>query len=62
MVTKKRYLYRGGKTVETCVIIIVIGVALTDAKLWKLMLEQRRHNREVEESLAAIADKLKARS
>ncbi|MGA2257531.1 MAG: hypothetical protein ABSG53_22960 [Thermoguttaceae bacterium] len=47
---------------ETCVIIIVIGVALTDAKLWKLMLEQRRHNREVEESLAAIADKLKARS
>jgi len=44
---------------EAIVIFILIGVALIDAKIWKVMLEQRRHNGQVEQLLAAIRDRLK---
>jgi len=34
------------------VILILIGVAMIDAKLWKMLLEQRRHNKAMEALLA----------
>ncbi|MBC8872534.1 MAG: hypothetical protein H8E44_24130 [Planctomycetes bacterium] len=39
---------------EIMVLIILIGVVLIDGKLWKVVLEQRRHNRRVEQLLAEI--------
>jgi hypothetical protein len=36
------------------VLIILVGVVLIDGKLWKMVLEQRRHNRTVEQLLAEI--------
>lgn len=43
--------------VSIMVFIIMIGVALIDGKLWKLMSEQSRHNRAVEGLLQEIRDK-----
>ncbi len=37
---------------------LLIGVALIDGKLWKIMKSQREHNREVETLLSEIRDKL----
>jgi hypothetical protein len=39
------------------VILILLGVALIDGKLWKVVLEQRRHNKAVEKLLAEIRDR-----
>ena len=41
---------------ESMVCIILIGVAMIDAKLWKLVIAQRDHNRTVERLLAEIRD------
>ena len=38
-------------------LLILIGVAMIDAKLWKLMLAQGKHQRTVEALLAEIRDK-----
>lgn len=38
--------------------IILIGVALIDGKLWKIMKAQGDHHRKVENLLAEIRDKL----
>jgi hypothetical protein len=46
-----------GTTVETMTFIILIGVALIDAKLWKIMKAQRAHARTVEALLSEIRDK-----
>ncbi len=40
------------------VIIIMIGVALIDGKLWKMMAAQRDHHRNVEAMLSEIRDSL----
>ncbi len=37
--------------------LILIGVAMIDAKLWKIVLEQRRHNKATETLLSEIRDK-----
>jgi hypothetical protein len=42
---------------EAMVCIILIGVAMIDAKLWKLVISQRDHNRAVERLLAEIRDR-----
>ncbi len=34
------------------IVLILIGVAMIDAKLWKVVLEQRRHDKVMEELLA----------
>ena len=39
---------------EIMVLIILVGVVLIDGKLWKVVLEQRRHNRCVEHLLTEI--------
>ena len=39
-------------------ILMLIGVALIDGKLWKIMKSQREHNRKVETLLSDIRDKL----
>ncbi len=39
---------------EVMILLILIGVAMIDAKLWKVVLEQRRHNKAVEQLLAEI--------
>jgi hypothetical protein len=39
------------------VFIILLGVAMIDGKLWKVVLEQRRHNKTVEALLAEIRDR-----
>jgi hypothetical protein len=39
-------------------ILMLIGVALIDGKLWKIMKSQREHNRKVETLLSEIRDKL----
>ena len=38
-------------------LIILIGVALIDGKLWKIMRSQGEHNRKVETLLSEIRDK-----
>jgi hypothetical protein len=38
-------------------LIILIGVVLIDAKLWKIMMSQGEHNRKVEALLSDIRDK-----
>jgi hypothetical protein len=38
-------------------LIILIGVALIDAKLWKIMKAQGDHHRKVEALLSEIRDK-----
>lgn len=40
------------------IIIIMIGVALIDGKLWKMMAAQGDHHRKVEAMLAEIRDSL----
>ena len=37
--------------------LILLGVALIDAKIWKMLLEQRRHNKTFESLLAEIRDR-----
>jgi uncharacterized membrane protein YedE/YeeE len=39
---------------EVMVFIILLGIVLIDAKLWKVVLEQRRHNKTIEQLLAEI--------
>jgi hypothetical protein len=34
------------------------GLALIDGKLWKMLLEQSRHNKQVEKLLAAMRDRM----
>jgi hypothetical protein len=46
---------------EFAVWIILLGVALIDGKLWKLVLDQRRHNKAVEQLLGEIRDRLPTR-
>ena len=43
---------------EIMVFIVMIGVAMIDAKLWKAVLEQRRHNKAVEQLLAEIRERV----
>ncbi|MBK7974421.1 MAG: hypothetical protein IPK07_14460 [Deltaproteobacteria bacterium] len=38
--------------------LIMLGVAMIDAKLWTVVLEQRRHNRAVEALLADLRDRV----
>jgi hypothetical protein len=38
-------------------VLTLLGVALIDGKLWKMVLEQRRHNKAVEQLLAEIRDR-----
>ena len=43
---------------EIMVVIIVLGfLAMIDAKLWKVVLEQRRHNNAVEALLTEIRNR-----
>ena len=42
---------------EIMTLIILIGVALIDGKLWKIMKSQRDHYRKVEALLSEIRDK-----
>lgn len=42
-------------------ILILIGVAMVDAKLWKMVLEQSRHNKATETLLAEIRDQGKSK-
>lgn len=42
---------------EIIVFLILLGVALIDGKLWKVVLEQHRHNKAVEGLLAEIRDR-----
>ena len=39
---------------EVMVFIILLGIVLIDGKLWKVVWEQRRHNKAVEQLLAEI--------
>lgn len=39
---------------EIMLFIILVGVILIDGKLWKVVLEQSRHNRAVEQLLAEM--------
>lgn len=39
---------------EIMLFIILLGVVLIDGKLWKMVLEQRRHNRVVEQLLVEM--------
>jgi hypothetical protein len=41
--------------------LILIGVAMIDAKLWRVVLEQRRHSRDQEKILTEIRDRLPPR-
>jgi hypothetical protein len=41
---------------EIMTFIILIGVALIDGKLWKIMKSQRDHQRKVEALLSEIRD------
>jgi hypothetical protein len=38
-------------------LFILIGVALIDGKLWKMMAKQKRHNRTVEALLSETRDR-----
>ena len=40
-------------------LFILIGVAMIDAKIWKMVFEQRKHNNASEALLAEIRDELK---
>jgi hypothetical protein len=42
---------------EVMTIFILIGVALIDGKLWRMMAEQGRHNKAIEALLAEIRDR-----
>ncbi len=42
---------------EIITFIILIGVALIDGKLWKMMTAQRDHHRKVEALLSEIRDR-----
>jgi hypothetical protein len=44
--------------VNLVIIIIMIGVALIDGKLWKMMAAQRDHQQKVEAILSEIRDSL----
>jgi hypothetical protein len=45
---------------EIMVFLILVGVAMIDGKLWKMVLEQRRHNKAVEALLAENRDRSKS--
>ena len=38
-------------------LLILLGLALIDGKLWKVLLEQRRHNKAIEQLLTEIRDR-----
>ena len=40
------------------VLLILIGVAMIDGKLWKVTLAQRDHNQKVQSLLSEIRDRL----
>jgi hypothetical protein len=42
---------------EIMIFIILIGVALIDGKLWKMMTAERDHHRKVEALLSEIRDR-----
>ncbi len=42
---------------EVMVFIILIGVLMIDAKIWKIVTMQRRHNAIVEDLLKEIRDR-----
>ncbi|MGE5293475.1 MAG: hypothetical protein ACM3VT_01470 [Solirubrobacterales bacterium] len=42
-------------------ILILIGVAMIDGKLWKMVIEQSRHNKAAEALLAEIRDQGKSK-
>jgi hypothetical protein len=46
-----------GTIMEVMVFIILIGVIMIDAKIWKIVTVQRNHNRAVEALLAEIRDR-----
>jgi len=46
-----------GTNMEAAVFIILIGVLMIDAKIWKIVTMQRNHNRAVEAVLAEIRDR-----
>jgi hypothetical protein len=43
-------------------LLTLIGIALIDGKLWKMLLEQRRHNKAIEQLLAEVRDRAGGRS
>jgi hypothetical protein len=47
---------------EAAVWLILIGLCFVDWHLWKLVLDQRRHNQATESLLAEIRDRLAVRS
>jgi hypothetical protein len=50
-----------GPTMEIMTFIILIGVALIDGKLWKIMKAHRDHHKKVEGLLSEIRDKAAAK-
>ena len=46
-----------GTTMDWMTLFILIGVALIDGKLWKIMKAQRDHYRKTEALLSEIRDK-----
>jgi hypothetical protein len=52
-----RHKSKKGTTMEIMTFIILIGVALIDGKLWKIMKAQRDHHRKVEALLSEIRDR-----
>ena len=46
---------------EIMTLIILVGVALIDGKLWKMMKAQREHHKKVEGLLTEIRDKAAAK-
>jgi hypothetical protein len=46
---------------EVMVFIILIGVLMIDAKIWKIVTMQRNHNRPVEALLTEIRDRSTAK-
>jgi hypothetical protein len=42
---------------EIAIWIILVGVALIDGKPWKMLAEQHRHNKAVEQTLSEIRDR-----
>jgi hypothetical protein len=45
--------------VGVMIFLILLGVALIDGKLWKIVLDQRRHHKAVEALLVEIRDRSK---
>jgi hypothetical protein len=47
-----------GTVMEVMVFIILVGVVLIEAKVWKIMRAQRNHHRTVEALLTEIRDRM----